>query len=44
LKEFLPAQWAKVKGVEKEIAKEYRKLVGMSDVNAKYPSFLSQKK
>lgn len=36
IKEFLPQQWQKVKGIDKEIAKEYRKLVGMSEVNAKY--------
>ncbi len=42
-KEFLPAQWAKIKGIEKEVAKEYKKLAGISEVNAKYPFFLQTK-
>jgi talin len=36
LKQFLPPAWAKEKGIEKEIMKEWRKLVGMTDINAKY--------
>ncbi|GAM27313.1 hypothetical protein SAMD00019534_104880 [Acytostelium subglobosum LB1] len=36
LREYLPVQWAKAKNCEKDIYKEYRKLVSMSEVNAKY--------
>ncbi|EFA77155.1 filopodin [Heterostelium album PN500] len=36
LKEYLPLQWAKSKNAEKDIYKEYRKVVNMSEVNAKY--------
>eukprot|EP01133_Synstelium_polycarpum_P001416 gene1416-1640_t len=36
VKDFVPAQWAKTKTAEKDIYREYRKLVSMSEVNAKY--------
>ncbi|EGC30476.1 hypothetical protein DICPUDRAFT_50735 [Dictyostelium purpureum] len=36
LKEYLPLQWVKSKGAEKDIYKEYKKLVNMTEVNAKY--------
>jgi hypothetical protein len=37
LKDFLPPQYHKLKGFEKEIAREHQqKLTGMSEVNAKY--------
>lgn len=34
--EVLPLQHRKVKNVEKLVAKEHKKLVGMTDINAKY--------
>ncbi|EGG14345.1 hypothetical protein DFA_12115 [Cavenderia fasciculata] len=36
LKEYLPLQWVKNKSAEKDIYKEHRKLVSMTEVNAKY--------
>ncbi|KAM9970706.1 hypothetical protein ACTFIR_002570 [Dictyostelium discoideum] len=36
LKDYLPLQWLKSKGVEKDIFKEHKKLVSMTEVNAKY--------
>eukprot|EP01132_Coremiostelium_polycephalum_P010257 gene10257-12581_t len=36
IKEYLPLQWAKTKAIEKDIYREYKKLVSMSEVNAKY--------
>ncbi|KYR00680.1 filopodin [Tieghemostelium lacteum] len=36
VKEFVPQQWVKTKGIEKDIYREYKKLVSMSEVNAKY--------
>jgi len=36
VKEYLPAQFVKSKNIEKDIYKEYKKLVNMSEVNAKY--------
>lgn len=36
IKEFLPPQYHKTKLLDKEITREYQKLIGMSEVNAKY--------
>ncbi|KAF2072395.1 hypothetical protein CYY_006287 [Polysphondylium violaceum] len=36
IKEYLPLQYVKTKNIEKDIYKEYKKLVNMSEVNAKY--------
>ncbi|KAG6451547.1 hypothetical protein O3G_MSEX007224 [Manduca sexta] len=35
LKEFLPASYVKVKGIEKKVFKEHRKHVGLSELDAK---------
>eukprot|EP01104_Vermistella_antarctica_P018056 TRINITY_DN6574_c0_g1_i1.p1 TRINITY_DN6574_c0_g1~~TRINITY_DN6574_c0_g1_i1.p1 ORF type:complete len:2432 (+),score=758.04 TRINITY_DN6574_c0_g1_i1:122-7417(+) len=36
LRKFMPEQWTKDKKVERLIYQEWKKLVGMSDINAKY--------
>eukprot|EP00003_Mantamonas_plastica_P030488 TRINITY_DN759_c0_g1_i5.p1 TRINITY_DN759_c0_g1~~TRINITY_DN759_c0_g1_i5.p1 ORF type:complete len:1776 (+),score=713.18 TRINITY_DN759_c0_g1_i5:304-5631(+) len=36
VKEFVPKQWQKAKNVEKKIYAEHRKLVGLSELNAKF--------
>ena len=35
LKEFLPASYVKVKGIEKKIFREHRKHAGLSELDAK---------
>lgn len=35
LKEFLPASYVKVKGIEKKVFKEHRKHAGLSELDAK---------